>query len=244
MTIYRYSFQGNFTNRVLENNVAPGVTVSFNSIGPSLFVDINLQTGEPVADLTACLNELGWVLVATDPQTPKGVVNQGIIVRGVTAASAVGSTDTAVLLFDGATTQVGAVTLADWVTRVDSATLGTTLVISQPGEYVGVVYVPLAAGFNIQTGVTLNAPAGIRQGNFEIFDPSVFSSTFKFSSTIQSSTSGLTLPMIITQADIDAGNNIIRGQITDVAGAAPVAGAYANAANVALRLARMGNVAA
>lgn len=186
-----------------------------------------------------CIDTIGGV--------PRGgvsdVVLQGAIVREVDVLAPTGSVDNTVFLFDGAMTQVGSVALASWIRRTDSATLGTTFDILQRGLYACLFYVPLAAAQTTQAGVTYNAPIALRQGNFEPFDPDVFSSNFKFASTTQGHFPTQAL-IPIGQGDVDAGTAVIRAQMSDVAGGAPPGAAFVDPLNVALRIFRVGEMGA
>lgn len=171
------------------------------------------------------------------------VVRQGVLIRGVDVASLTGSTDITVALFNGATTDLGSVAIASWMTRVDSATLGTTVTISQSGVYDCLFYTPLAQGVNVQAGVTYNAPVAIRQGNFEPFAASVFASNFKFSTTIQGGLqTKATIPVL--QSEIDGGTSVIRAQWGNIQGNPPQGQAAIDPGNVCLRIFRVGDVAA
>lgn len=176
---------------------------------------------------------------------PNAPVLQEVTIRGVdnTGTNFHGTIDTSVARFNGAVTQIGAVPLADWVTVTDSATLGTVVSILQRGLYMALLYVPLTGGSTFQCGVTFNAPVGIRQGNFEPYDASVYASGFVFGSLLEIAPGGWpTLPIPITEADILAGTNLIRGQYTDVAGNPPLGGAFIDPANVVLRISRFGDL--
>ena len=170
------------------------------------------------------------------------VVLQGIIAAQVDAATAAsGSTDTSVLLFELASIQVGAVTLADWVTRVDSATLGTTFTILQPGVYGVDAFMGLAAGVEVSMGVTLDASVAQRQGASTMVDPQMFDTDFSISGVISSLNPSA--DMAITQAQIDAGDNVIRVQAWVTTTGAVVPGAsYINDEDVLVRIFRNGDV--
>lgn len=172
------------------------------------------------------------------------VVLQGAIIPTIVAVTATGTVDDLVLSFTGATVQIGAVPVASWLTRTDSATLGTTLAVLQPGYYSAIVYVPWAAGQNVMSQITYNATAAQRSAAVaEPLDPECFGARAKAATTIESmSVQGL-IP--VTQADIDAGTNIIRAQVANplAAGTPPAAAAYAAVAETVCRIFRFGDIA-
>lgn len=173
------------------------------------------------------------------------VVLQGILVDTVVAVTATGSTEILVLQFTGASTQIGTPALATWVTRADSATVGTTFTITQPGVYAAQLDVPWASGQTVGTAVSLDAPLALRDGTTSplTIEPSVYASNFKFSTTIQSGDTNCILT--ITQTQIDAGENIVRAEVytPGAPGTVVPAAAYINVAEVSFRLFRMGTTA-
>ena len=173
------------------------------------------------------------------------VTLQGVIVPQIVPATATGSTDDLVLAFTGASVQVGSVPLASWVTRTDSPVFGTTLTMTQPGIYAAYIYIPWASGNNVGAAVTYNATVAQRQSIApEPVQPETYASSFTSTSSIQTTSAGNGLIPVL-QADIDAGTNIIRAHSFNplAPGTSPPAAAYINAANTALRLFRIGDVA-
>lgn len=173
------------------------------------------------------------------------VTRQGIIVPVLTAASPVGSTDSTVILWTGASVQVGTVALASWVTRADSATLGTTFTIIQPGIYSVVLYIPFNGG-DVANSVTLDATAAQRQTAIpEPMDPQCYANNFQFA-TGDLVSKPITALVPVLQADIDAGGgaNVIRAHVVDIntPGAPPPAAIFLNTAETVVRIFRVGDV--
>ena len=185
--------------------------------------------------MSCCLSRIDGVRLGL----ANAVTDQIVTIREVDTANPTGSTDDTVMLFDGATTQFGSTDVD--ITRVDSATLGTTITLNTTGVYAALFYVPLAAGFNIHAGITMNAPEAIRQGNFEPFDASCFTSGFVFQSLLFSALANGPGIVVITQTIIDADENVLRAQISNVADAPPLAAAFVDALNVVLRISRIGD---
>lgn len=181
-----------------------------------------------------------------DGVDPSGssVVLQGIIVPEVIAATAAGSTNTSVALFDQPSIQVGSVTLADWITRTDSATLGTELRILQPGVYSVSAFMGLASGAEVSMGVSRGASGTLLTGVMTMVDPECYGIEFQLASSIKSLAPTGEIP--ITQTMIDAGGNenLIRVHyyVTTTGGAVP-AGSFVNDDDVLVRIFRTGDVA-
>lgn len=168
---------------------------------------------------------------------------QGLITPVIVAVTATGSTDDLVLLFTGVGTTIGDVALGDWITRTDSATLGTTFAILQPGIYDCFLYVPWSAGRSVGNAITKDATVAERQTAVpEPTSPSVFGGNFKTTTTIQTTPVACSIP--VTQAEIDADTNIIRAHSFDplVAGTAPPAASYVNVNEVVFRIFRTGDI--
>lgn len=172
---------------------------------------------------------------------------QGAIVRGLDAANPVGTTDSTVIRFTGAgaPAQVGTVPLANWLAIDDDAALATRFRILQPGFYQALIYIPLNTG-DVLNAISFNATAAQRQtANPEPFDPEIYGGTFQLSGLFNSIIPGQ--PVVpVRQADITGGTNVIRAHVTTVSspGTPPGAGGFADPANVAFRLFRVGDIAA
>lgn len=191
-----------------------------------------------------CLQRANGVPPGSGPSVTTTL--QGAIIPTVVAATATGSTDDLVVWFTGASIQIGAVALASWLTRVDSATLGTTLTVTQSGLYAVYLYIPWAAGFNVLSAVSYNATVALRQTTPpEPISPLVYSASFKAATSIQGSVPGNALIPVL-QSDIDAGTNVIRCHSSNplAAGTPPPAGAYIAVAATCVRIFRIGDVAA
>ncbi len=183
--------------------------------------------------------------VAASAGSLNTVVEQGAIIPEVVAATATGSTDDQVLNFTGATVQVGALSVATWLTRTDSATLGTRLQPIQSGIYSVVLYIPWAAGQNVFWAITYNATTAQRQTtNAEPVAPESYAAAFLSPTVIEGDTITAIIP--VSQEDIDAGTNIIRCHSGDpiAPGDTPPAGAYISVAQTGCRIFRIGDMAA
>lgn len=171
------------------------------------------------------------------------VVLQGLLAPTVVAVTATGSTDDLVLSFTGASVLFGTVPLGDWLTRVDSATLGTVFTPLQPGIYDCTIYVPWAAAADAAVAITKNATLAQRQtANIEMLQPQAFAARLQFGGVINGTSVSARIP--VEQAEIDAGTAAIRAHSfnPNVAGTPPVAGAYINVAEVCFRIFRTGDI--
>lgn len=82
MSIARYKWNGNFTNKDLDGQIPDGFTGVIQKVGPEVFVDIQVLPDLAGAkeDLDAYMATLGWSFLAEDPTTPTDSVNQAISV--------------------------------------------------------------------------------------------------------------------------------------------------------------------
>lgn len=69
MSIARYRWRGNFTNRDLESQIPQGFTAAIQRAGPTVFVDIEVlpQLTGSKADLDEFMETLGWAFVDQNP---------------------------------------------------------------------------------------------------------------------------------------------------------------------------------
>lgn len=187
----------------------------------------------------ACISQVGG--------NPGGVAStvelQGLAAPTVVAVTATGSTDDLVLLFTGANTLFGTVPLTSWMTRTDSATLGTVFTPLQSGIYACTIYVPWAAGVNAALAITKNATVAQRQtANPEPLDPEVFNARLQFGDEVNGT--GVPIEIPVTRAEIAAGTADIRAHAFDpsVAGTPPAAASFVNVAEVVFRIFRVGDI--
>lgn len=188
-----------------------------------------------------CINQIGGSPAGI--AIPNTVVEQGAVIPAVVAVTATGSVDDQVLNFTGATVQVGPIPVATWLTRTNSATLGTTLVPIQSGIYSVLLYIPWAAGFNVFWAVTYNATVAQRQTvNCEPLAPECFAAAFQSPTAIEGNSVEAVIP--VSQADIDAGTAIIRCHSGNpiVPGTTPPAAAYVAVADTVCRIFRIGDI--
>lgn len=82
MSIARYKWNGNFTDKDLNNQIPTGFTGVTQQAGPQVFVDIEVlpDLAGAKADLDAYMATLGWSFVAEDPTTPTSSINQSVSV--------------------------------------------------------------------------------------------------------------------------------------------------------------------
>ena len=166
-------------------------------------------------------------------------VQQGAIYEDVVAANATGSTDVLVIRFSGPSSAVGPVALVDWIVRTDSAALGTTFVITQPGVYGVNLYIPWNTGATVASSITLNATAAQRQTtNPNVRDPEVYFLTFNNATGGFESQAAVTA-IPITSTMIAAGTNIVRCQATNGFGGAPAVGDWLLPSSVNCRIFRI-----
>ena len=86
MSIARYKWAGNFTDKDLDDQIPAGFTAAIQQVGPEVFVDIevlpNLVGSKD--DLDVYMATLGWAFVVEDPTTPTSSVNQSVSVYDAT----------------------------------------------------------------------------------------------------------------------------------------------------------------
>lgn len=72
MSIARYKWVGNFTDKDLDNQIPSGFTATIQKIGPETVVDIEVlpQLTGSQEDLDAFMAMMGWSFVAEDPASP------------------------------------------------------------------------------------------------------------------------------------------------------------------------------
>lgn len=82
MSIARYKWNGNFTNKDLDGQIPDGFTGVIQQAGPEVFVDLQVLPDLAGAkdDLDAYMATLGWTFVAEDPTTPTSSINQSVSV--------------------------------------------------------------------------------------------------------------------------------------------------------------------
>ena len=182
-------------------------------------------------------------LIYFSPST--SVRNQGATIREVLPAAAFGTAEDQVMLFRADTIQIGSVPVESWLRRQNSATLGTTLKITQSGMYECVFVLPLNSGVAaVNTATSKDARPDQRTGALvaALEQPEIFGASFKFSTTIQSLDTSCVIPVTRPEArNPNAG--IIRLLFGDVVGGTIPAGSYANPGGTVLEIVRIGDIA-
>ena len=86
MSIARYKWAGNFTDKDLDDQIPTGFTGVIQQVGPEVFADIEVLPDLTGAkdDLDAYMATLGWTFVVEDPTTPTSSVNQSVSVYDAT----------------------------------------------------------------------------------------------------------------------------------------------------------------
>lgn len=98
---------------------------------------------------------MGYLPQAID--LPLTTRNDALNTGGLVATPFTGSASTAVLLFTAAATFTGpqgAVQVPDWITAVNSATLGTLVTIRKTGVYRATLYVQQVAAVDVTYGIS------------------------------------------------------------------------------------------
>ena len=72
MSIARYKWAGNFTNKDLDGQIPAGFTAAIQQIGPEVVVDIEVlpQLTGSKDDLDTFMSMMGWTFVSEDPTDP------------------------------------------------------------------------------------------------------------------------------------------------------------------------------
>lgn len=171
------------------------------------------------------------------------VVLQGGVFPTIVAVTATGSIDVLVVHFTGASIQIGTPTVASWVTRVNSATLGSTFAIIQPGVYDCQLALPYG-NTNAGAALSLDATLAQRQVGPPIGNTAeVYASYFQFNTLVGNIP--LSASMTVTTAQISAGTNVIRAHafIPGFASNPPPAVDWIAPTGTFLRIIRTGNAA-
>lgn len=172
-----------------------------------------------------------------------GAQDQAFTIRGQPDPP-VGTSDTAIAVLSGATTQIGAVSLP--ITRVDSAADGTTIKFTQPGVYHGQWWCFLPAGgtAGLMIGASIDCDAAllVAAQNPDLFFSSVFGSDVYFAWPAGSVASIMADGMFVITPAMAADPNlgILRCHQTDSAGGAITAFSTVIADNT-LRVRRIGD---
>lgn len=112
---------------------------------------------------------MGCCVARVDGEEPGGggggasaVADQGFLIRGQNDPPT-GTTDTAIAFMTGATQQLGVVLPSTYVTRTDSATLGTTLKFTQAGVYEAQFWtvLPFGGTSGIMVGLSVDTTAAL-----------------------------------------------------------------------------------
>lgn len=187
--------------------------------------------------MSCCLNRVDGQSASGGGSSP--LPSQGVLVAGIDGVTVTGTTNTSVVIWSGASTNLGTVALGDWLTRVDSATLGTTFTLTAGIYYVCFLPVMLNAADAI-VGVSYNATAG------QLTTPPDGTTTQYAARVDFRQPSGIATMQAdgiiqVTEADVTGGTNIVRAQMTN-SGAAP-APAVVIVAACAITISRIGESA-
>jgi hypothetical protein len=159
-------------------------------------------------------------------QDRPAVAKQGVRGAGLDATPT-GSVNVTIADFTGAADVALATSpllpVADWITRTDSQTLGSSWVISKPGLYL-VKFIVAATGANrVQAGILRGSQAA--PANPVWSEARILGCSDYLQAAAQFDTKTITAELYIANGDIDADNNVIRFMLTNAAGAAaPTAG--------------------
>lgn len=218
----QYAFHGNPNGHV------------FGTSG-DLVIDVDTPAIWQKTGSYTVLSNTGWVQIGTAGASNDSLA-YGLRVVGVNPVSPNGSIDTSVILFNAqATPDIATLPLADWVVQTNSATAGTTFVITLPGKYIASLSVPTQGTETVFSGITMDATGVVLNSiacGLMGFQTSVQVGAFNPDDNLPAEIpSGA--PFSITAEMIAAGRGTIRAHAIDAANA--------QGAHVGFVLRRVGN---
>lgn len=168
--------------------------------------------------------------INTQNGAPAGGGGGGILNRAVQVSelstTPTGTVNTSVCSWVGASQNRGLDALANWVTRADSATLGTLFTILQPGVYFGTFQPVLINAASWIGGVSFNATAAqLLAGTPPDGTDPEFETRSDFISPSGVQSRNHIGPIRVTAADIAGGTNLVRCHATN-SSAAPAQGIF------------------
>lgn len=119
-------------------------------------------------------------------------------------------------------TNAASLPLAEWITRTDSATNGTNLLLLRPGQYTVTQHVAMGTAVRIQAGILRGSAAPVANPLISLGARVLAAFDVLGAAAGSFHTVALTAQVDIADGDIDGNNNMIRFMYSNGAGAAPV----------------------